>query len=394
MTDKEGGEGMTRAPLPRLPPVYAITDRAASGVDDHIEIARRLFAIGLRWLQVREKQLPDGRFLGVVEEVASLAQAYGATTLVTDRVDIARVAGVGVHIGEEDLPAALARGLLGQEALLGVSTHDADAARQAFSDPSSDYVAFGPVFASATKPDLPPRGLQELARLAAFKTKPLVAIGGITAENLDSVLDAGADTVAMVGALLQGGRLEQNARRVLDRARRRTRPGRIYLVGFMGSGKTAVGRRVAERLDVPFVDLDAEIERTSGQTIRALFEASGEAAFRQRETLFLEGTESLPDAVIATGAGCYAREENRQSIAHRGIAVFLDVPFSRILSRVSGKTDRPLFEGPKQAARLYADREPFYRMAPIRVRLEEGPIEESADRVLNALFDRTIRAQP
>ncbi|MGH9315834.1 MAG: thiamine phosphate synthase [Thermoanaerobaculia bacterium] len=383
-----------RAVSPKLPLVYAITDRTVSGIQDHVEIARRLVVVGIRWLQVREKELPDGRLLQAVEAIAPFARAHAAILLVNDRVDIARVAGIGVHLGEDDLPPALARGTLGEDAVLGVSTHDEDTARGAFADASADYVAFGPVFASATKPGRPPRGLQELARVAGSKTKPLVAVGGITAENLHSALDAGADAVAMVGALLLGGRLEQNARGVLDRARRRTRLGRIYLVGFMGSGKTAIGRRVAERLEAPFVDLDAEIERTSGQTVRALFEASGEAAFRQRETLFLEGTGSLPDAVVATGGGCYTREENRQAIARLGTAVFLDVPFSRILSRLAGKTDRPLLEGPEQAARLYAEREPFYKMAPVRLPLEEGSIEESADGVLNALFDRTIQTRP
>lgn len=383
-----------RTVFPKLPRIYAITDRTVSGIPDHVEIARRLFGVGVRWLQVREKELPDLRLLEAVEAIAPLARAHGATVLVNDRVDIARVAGVGVHLGEEDLPPALARRVLGEGAVLGVSTHDADTARTAFSEAIGDYVAFGPVFASETKPGRRPRGLQELARVAGLKTKPLVAVGGITAENLDSALDAGADAVAMVGALLLEGRLEQNARRVLDRARRRTRPGRIYLVGFMGSGKTAIGRRLAERLEAPFVDLDAEIERTSGQTVRVLFEASGEAAFRQRETLFLEGTGSLPDAVIATGGGCYVREENRRSIARLGTAVFLDLPFTRILSRLAGKTDRPLFESSEQAARLYAEREPFYRMASVQVRLEEGSIEESADRVLNALFDQTIQTRP
>jgi len=378
----------------KLSPVYAITDRAVSGIPDHVEIARRLFAVGVRWLQVREKESPDGLLLEAVEAIAPFARTHRATLLVNDRVDIARLAGIGVHLGEDDLPPAFARGTLGGDAVLGVSTHDEGAARRAFADSTADYVAFGPVFASGTKPERPPRGLQELARVAAFKTKPLVAVGGITAENLDEVLDAGADAVAMIGALLREGRLEENARRVLDRARRRTRQGRIYLVGFMGSGKTAIGRRLAERLDTPFVDLDAEIERTSGQTVRALFEASGEAAFRERETLFLQGTGSLPDVVVATGGGCYTREENRRSIARLGTAVFLDVPFGRILTRIAGKTDRPLLEGPEQAARLYAEREPFYKMAPVHVRLEEGSIEESSDQILNALFDRTIQTRP
>jgi MoxR-like ATPase len=86
-----------------------------------------------------------------------------------------------------------------------------------------------------------------------LRRKPLVAVGGITADNLESVLDAGADSVAMIAGLLRGGAIEENTRRVLDRIRRRRPPGRIYLVGFMGCGKTAIGRRLAARLGVPFV---------------------------------------------------------------------------------------------------------------------------------------------
>jgi shikimate kinase len=233
--------------------------------------------------------------------------------------------------------------------------------------------------------------LDGLARAASAKSKPLVAIGGITAETLDSVFDAGADSAAMIGGLLSGGAIEENARRALDLARRREIRGRIYLVGFMGSGKTAIGRRIAERLGRPFVDLDAEIERTSGATIRALFEADGEPAFREREALFLEGTEALPDAVVATGGGCYVREGNRRTISRLGTAVFLDVPFAALAARLSGKTDRPLFQDSDQAARLFAEREPFYRMQTVPVRLEGDSVERAADFVLDALSDRTRR---
>jgi thiamine-phosphate diphosphorylase len=373
-----------------LPPIYAITDRKTAGLDDHSEIARRLFAVGVRLVQVRDKELSDRALLAAVESVAGRASAIGASVLVNDRPDIARIAGVGVHLGEEDLPAESARGLLAPGALLGVSTHEAGAARRAFESGVTDYVAFGPVFESPTKRGRPSRGLDELVRVAAAKTRPLVAIGGITPQNLDVVLDAGADTAAMIGGLLAGGRIEENARRALDAARRRNLPGRVYLVGFMGSGKTAIGRRLAERLGVAFVDLDAEIERTSGRTVRALFESSGEAVFREREAAFLEGTASLPQAIIATGGGCYAREENRRTIGRLGTAVFLDVPFATLLSRLSGKTDRPLFQTPEQARRLAAEREPFYRMAPIHVQLEGESVDDSADRVLSALDDRGI----
>jgi shikimate kinase len=373
----------------RLPAIYAITDRKVSGVNDHVEIARRLFGVGIRLLQVREKEMTDRDLLGAVEEISRLSRDDGASVLVNDRVDVARLAGVGVHLGEDDLPAHVARRLLPEGAPVGVSTHDFDTARVAFRDPDCDYVAFGPVLASGTKTGRAPRGTEALSRVAGIKTKPLVAIGGITPDTLDAVLDAGADCAAMIGGLLAGGELEKNARRALDIARRRELTGRIYLVGFMGSGKTAVGRRLAERLGIPFVDLDAEIERTSGVTVRALFEASGEPAFRERESLFLEATESLPRAVVATGGGCYVGEENRRTIARLGTPVFLDVPLPSLLSRLAGKTDRPLFTGPEQAAALSAEREPFYRMGTVRVALAGESIEEAADRVLDALSARS-----
>ena len=377
-----------------LPLIYAITDRAVSGINDHAEIARRLLEAGIRLLQVREKELADGELLAAVDRVSALAGEEGARVLVNDRVDVARLASVGVHLGHEDLPAQAARRLLPDGSLVGVSTHDPDAAASAFADPACDYVAFGPVFESATKRGRSPRGTAALAGVARTRTKPLVAVGGITADNLDAVLDAGADCAAMVAGLLSGGRIEENARRVLDCARRRAPVGRIYLVGFMGSGKTAVGRRLAERLGVPFVDLDAEIERTSGMTVRALFESSGEAAFRERESLFLVGTEALPNAVVATGGGCYALEENRRAIARLGRSVFLDVPFPRILQRLSRKTDRPLFTGPEQAVRLHAEREPFYRMAGLCVSLSDHSVEQAADRVLAALDARHTGITP
>jgi thiamine-phosphate pyrophosphorylase len=373
-------------PLARLlPPLYAITDREVSRIPKVPEIAARLFGVGVRCLQVREKAMPDRDLLEAVEEVRRLARPDGASVLVNDRVDVARVAGVGVHLGEEDLPAADARRLL-PEALIGVSTHDLEAARMAFGDSAPDYVAFGPVFPSGTKTVRAPRGVDELSRVTAIRKKPLVAIGGITAENLDAVFDAGADSVAMIGGLLAGGSLEENARRVLDRIRRRHPPGRIYLVGFMGSGKTAVGRRLSARLGIPFVDVDAEIERAAGLTVRALFEESGEPAFRQREAVFLAGTESLANAVVATGGGAYIPEMNRRMMRRLGRVVFLDVPFPVLSERLAGKTDRPLFQSVEQAARLFAQRDPFYRMGSLRVTLQGiETLDEVADRVLCAL---------
>jgi thiamine-phosphate diphosphorylase len=370
----------------RLPPIYAITDRAASGLDDHAEIARRLLAVGVRCVQLREKTLPDRALLEAADAVAALGRASGARVFVNDRVDVARLAGAGVHLGEDDLPAEAARAILPPGAAIGVSTHDAEAAARAFTLEAADYVAFGPVYESPTKGARPARGLGALARVAARKTKPLVAIGGITLERLDEVWDAGADAAAMIGALYAGGRIEENVRAALDRARRRRPPRRLFLVGFMAAGKTAVGRRLAERLGVPFVDVDAEIERTSGRTVRTIFEESGEAVFRDREAAFLAGTASLPAAVVATGGGAFAQESTRRAVARLGTSIHLDAPLETIRARLAGKTDRPLFQSVPQLAALFAERAPFYRMADVRIGLSGAEtVEETADRVLAAL---------
>lgn len=163
----------------------------------------------------------------------------------------------------------------------------------------------------------------------------------------------------------------------------------VALVGFMGAGKTTVGRRIAERLGRPFVDLDAEIERASGKTVRALFEESGEAAFRERESVFLAGTESLPDAVVAAGGGTFVSEPNRRAMGRLGVPVLQDAPLSVVRERLAGKTDRPLFTGEEQLEALFAARLPFYRMAAVRLTLTGSEtVDETADRVLIALEDR------
>jgi thiamine-phosphate pyrophosphorylase len=371
-----------------LPPVYALTDRAASGVADPVGLARRLFALGVRALQLREKAMPDRELLSAAEAIADAARTSRAAFFANDRVDVARLCGAGVHLGDEDLSAAEARAVLGPDGLIGVSTHDPEEARRAFEEGSADYVAFGPVFESATKTSRPARGLEALARAASFRDRPLVAIGGITVDRLDAVWDAGADSAAMIGGLYAGGRLEENVRAALDLGRRRRAARRVYLVGFMAAGKTTVGRRVAERLGWPFVDLDDEIERKSGRNVRALFEEFGEEAFRERETTFLAATETLPYAVIATGGGSFPRPENRGLVSRLGTAVFLDVGLDTVRLRLKGKTDRPLFVNEAQLAELFAARAPFYRMAPVAVRLGGAEtVEESADRVLAALDD-------
>jgi shikimate kinase len=161
---------------------------------------------------------------------------------------------------------------------------------------------------------------------------------------------------------------------------------RVYLVGFMGCGKTTVGRLLAERTGDPFVDLDATIEGLTGKTIRDTFERHGEAWFRAREMELLRGTADLPRAVVALGGGTFTFPQNAAFVRLHGISVFLDAPFELIAERLSGKADRPLFRSLEQARSLYEARYPSYRMADrtIPVRAEDD-VEAVVDRIVKAL---------
>jgi shikimate kinase len=166
---------------------------------------------------------------------------------------------------------------------------------------------------------------------------------------------------------------------------------RIYLTGFMGSGKSTVGRCLAERLSIPFVDLDAEIERRAGMTVREIFERHGEPAFRRMEHEALRATLELPDAVVATGGGTMVFEGNLRLIRSSGLSVWLNPPFAAIVSRIGalGKRDRPLFRDERQALALYQERLPAYRRADLTVDVapEEEP-EEVAARIALRIGER------
>lgn len=155
---------------------------------------------------------------------------------------------------------------------------------------------------------------------------------------------------------------------------------RIYLTGFMGSGKTTVGRRLAERLGVPFLDLDEAIERVSGRTIRDIFASDGEPAFRALEAQALAATQEIPDAVVATGGGTVTIPAAAELVRRAGLSVFLHPSFATIARRIGslGKSDRPLFRSEAQALALYRERLPAYRRADFTVEIAAG---ESAEEV-------------
>jgi len=169
-------------------------------------------------------------------------------------------------------------------------------------------------------------------------------------------------------------------------------PGRIFLVGFMGAGKSTVGRSLAGRLDVPFLDLDEAFEALAGVTIRRAFEERGEAWFREREAELLRGCEALPDVVVALGGGTFTFPENRAVVRRAGRSLFLDVPFEAIEARLGEKAvDRPLFRSLEEARALYEERRASYRLSDTILALEgdEG-VDAVVDRIVGALESRGV----
>lgn len=179
--------------------LYPITDRHLSGLS-HAEQVAQLSDCGTPLIQLREKIDPPSQFYADAEVALRVARERGVKIIINDRVDIALALNAdGVHLGQEDLPPEAARRILGDTAIIGYSTHNLDQARLAAQMPV-DYVAIGPIFATATKPSSNPAvGLEGLGNIRrALGDVPLVAIGGITSENFEMVLQAGADAVSVI----------------------------------------------------------------------------------------------------------------------------------------------------------------------------------------------------
>jgi thiamine-phosphate pyrophosphorylase len=192
----------------KLPRLYVIIDRStldARGMSVG-EFARELRDAGVRVVQYRDKVGPPQEVLRAAEEISRVfAGVDDAVLVMNDRADLAVLAGWGVHVGQGDLSVVEARRVVGAGSVVGVSTHNEEQVIAA--DVSeADYVAVGPVFGTSTKLDAEPVvGLEGVRRARALTQKPLVAIGGITRENARSVMEAGADSVAVIGGLMVEG---------------------------------------------------------------------------------------------------------------------------------------------------------------------------------------------
>jgi thiamine-phosphate pyrophosphorylase len=204
---------------PEPPPIYAIADREALGGRSLVSAMATMAECGVRWIQLRAKQLPDDELYRLAEACCRRLEGSGAALWINDRPDLAALLPVaGVHVGQDDLPPSAARRAVGRGLWLGLSTHGEAQLAEADRDPEVDLIALGPIFATTGKrePD-PVVGLERLRRCRGRTRKPLVAIGGIGPENVARVLAAGADSVAVLGAVCRG-EIERNCRRLLAAA--------------------------------------------------------------------------------------------------------------------------------------------------------------------------------
>ncbi len=204
------------------PGLYVITLADPARGRSHLDVARAALKGGADVLQLRGKEMEGGELFHLAVEMRELVGEGGGNCLflVNDRVDVALAAGAhGVHLGQEDLPAGVARDLIGPDRIMGVSAGTVEEAVRAWEE-GADYLGVGPIFPTPTKPDAgEPIGLEGLRNIRKAVDLPLVAVGGINEENLEQVFGAGADGVAVISAVTAAAdmlEVVQRLRRAVD----------------------------------------------------------------------------------------------------------------------------------------------------------------------------------
>ncbi|HUW31218.1 MAG TPA: thiamine phosphate synthase [Planctomycetota bacterium] len=182
--------------------LYVLVTSSMTRGRDPVDVARQAIAGGADVIQLREKEMPDGQFIELARRMRSVCRETGALFIVNDRAHVAQLVDAdGVHVGQDDLPAADARRLLGPGRIVGVSTHSPAQAERAIIDGAS-YVGVGPVNATPTKPTTDPVGLEYVRYAAENIAIPFFAIGGVTARTADDILRAGARRLAVCSAII------------------------------------------------------------------------------------------------------------------------------------------------------------------------------------------------
>ncbi|MEP6810680.1 MAG: thiamine phosphate synthase [Chthoniobacterales bacterium] len=192
--------------------LYGILDLGYVQPAEALAMAERLLAGGVDILQLRAKRQSAAEIAELAERLHSLTRAAGVPLIINDYPEIARAIGAeGVHVGQDDLSLAAVRAVMGREGVVGRSTHSLAQARTAVAE-GADYIGFGPLFATPTKPDYAAIGLDEIAAVHAAVSVPIFCIGGIKLENLPGVIAAGARRVVIVSGLLQAPDVAEYAR--------------------------------------------------------------------------------------------------------------------------------------------------------------------------------------
>ena len=182
--------------------IYLVTDEACLHGRPLLECVEDALAAGVTLVQYRAKAADGGVLYAEACRLKELCDKYSVPLIINDRLDIALAVGAaGVHLGQDDLPCAVARRLLGEDFIIGVSAHNPAEAVQAVSE-GADYLGCGAVFGTATKHDVAKLGLENLRAIRKAVAVPMVGIGGITADNYAEVLATGADGAAIVSGIL------------------------------------------------------------------------------------------------------------------------------------------------------------------------------------------------
>lgn len=369
-----------------LPPLYPITD--ATRPEPLSEQVRRLGATGFPLVQFRGKPLDPLAQWVELRKALELSHANGGWPLicVNDRADLAVLAARegltpwGLHLGQTDLPAAEAARLPGLGAChIGASTHAAPEWEAV--DAACDHAGVGPFRGTATKSDhAAPIGLDGLrAACAALRARQVapIAIGGLRLADAAACYQAGAESLAMVGAVHQAANpaaLGWEAQAARWRVRPPVRPGQgLVLLGGSGAGKSTLGLALAQRLGLPFHDLDAVIETREGRPIGAIFAEAGEAAFRALETRILPALLATP-AVVALGGGAWEAPSNRAAVTAAGFApLWLAEQPSRAWERAGRDPRRPLAQDREAFMARWRNRTPAWSLAPALLPFGRSP---------------------
>ena len=192
--------------------LYGILDLSYVDVGNARAVSDKMIDGGVDLIQLRAKAQPTAEIAKLAAELRHATQERGIPLIINDHAEIARIVPAeGVHVGQDDAPIAEAREIAGKNCVVGKSTHSAAQAIRAF-DEGADYIGFGPIFATPTKPDYSPIGLDEIRKVHEAVRIPIFCIGGIKLENLPEVIAAGARRVVIVSGLLQAKDIASYAR--------------------------------------------------------------------------------------------------------------------------------------------------------------------------------------